>query len=230
MDAAILLRIAPALAVATVVAWAAARDRGVPAGRVVDEVLRATLVGLVAARLWWILAGGPLVWRRALTTVMLVRAGVETVVGVLVALVWVVWRSDDDERVWLLVAAPASALAGVAVWQASCGVEDVCAGIPVGWGVRLAGYASRVAPVGYLEAAVAAGLALVAFTARRRPAVAVGAAAGYALARAGLGFLRAPLAGVPSTDQWWSLLLAVVLAVVAVRLRGRELPTPAVAA
>lgn len=225
MDVAILLRVVPALLAAVAVGWWAVRDREIAVGTVVDQVLRAVLVGVVAARLGWIVLGGPLVWRRVLSTVFLLRAGVETVLGASVALAWVAGRSDPEERAWLLVAAPPATLAGFAAWHASCGVEGVCAGLPVGWGVALPGYASRVAPVGYLEAAAAAVLAVLALRWRQRPALAVGTVAVYALVRAGLGFLRAPLVSLPTRDQLLSLVAAAALGAIAVRLRRHSAPS-----
>lgn len=219
MSLTILFRLAPALAVAAGVAWSAARDRGHGPGAAVDQVLRATVVALVAARLGWLLLAGPRVWRSLTSTAFLVRAGVETMLGVLVAIAWLAWRSDAEERAWLVAAAPSAALAGVATWQGLCAVEGVCAGIPAGWGVQLSGFAGPVAPVGYIEAGVAALLAVVAFRYRSRPAVGLAAAAGYALARAGLGFLRAPLVTLPTRDQMLAVLVAVVLTALALRLR-----------
>jgi hypothetical protein len=227
MDLAILGRAVPALAAAVAVAWAAARPWDVPPGRAADEVLRGAIVGLVAARIGWLLLAGPDVWRTAGVTVLLLRAGVETVLGGAVAAAWL-WRSSHDdavERAVLLTAGPAAALAGLAVWHATCAVEQVCAGIPASWGVRLPGYVSTVVPVGYLEGAVAGLLAVAAWRLRDRWATGVALLGGYTLARAGLAFVKAPLVGLPTRDQLLSAVAAVGLGLVALRLRGAS-PEP----
>lgn len=227
MDLTILWRLVPAVAAAALVAWAAGRPARVRPAAAVDEVLRALVIGGVAARLAWLLLGGPLVWRRALSTIILLRAGVETWVGVAVAAVVVAAWTPEPRRTWLLAAAPPATLAALAVWHGLCGVEGVCAGRPATWGVTLPGYASRVVPVSWIEAAVAAGLAVAAWLMRARPARSVALAAAYAAARALLAFWRAPLVALPTRDQVLSAVAAVVLALVAHRLRGRSaVPVP----
>lgn len=222
MDLAILGRVLPALVAATVVAWVAGRPWEVRPGRAFDEVLRAGFVGVVVARLAWLVLAGPDVWRTMGATVLLLRAGVETWVGVAGASAWVRWRERDDAAGWayLRTAAPASGLAGVAAWHLSCAVEGVCAGVPVSWGVALPGYISRVVPVGYLEGFLAALLAVGAWHWRHVPARSVGAVAAYAAARAALGLWKAPLVALPTRDQLLSAAAAVVLAAVAARARG----------
>lgn len=224
MDVAILLRVVPALGAAVLVGWLAVRDRGVELGTVVDAVLRATIVGLVAARLGWVLLGGPTVWRSLASTLFLLRSGVETSLGALVAIPWIWRRSEPDERAWQLLAAPAAVLAGIAVWQGLCGVEGVCAGAPASWGIRMGGYASRVAPSGYIEAGVAAVLALAAFRWRATPWRATAAAAVYVLARVAIGFTRASLGALPTRDQLFAAILAVALGAVAWRQRRAATP------
>lgn len=221
MDLAILGRVLPALAVATLVAWRAGRPWGVPAGRAVDEVLRAGFVGLVVARVAWLVLAGPDVWRTMGATVLLLRAGVETWLGVAGAAAWIVWRDRGDPEGWayLRTAAPAAGLAGLAAWHATCGVEGVCAGVPATWGVALPGYVSRVVPVGYVEAAVAGLLALAAWRWRHIPARSVGVVAAYAAARAGLALWKAPLVSLPTRDQVLSGIAALVLATIALRVR-----------
>lgn len=209
----------PALAVTIAVAWSAVRDRDVAAGRIADAVLEVAIVGVVAGRLAWVAVEGLDVVLRAPTTLLLVRAGVETWIGAGAAVVWAWWRWDVSRRRWALPAAPPAALAGVAVWHAGCGFEGVCAGVAVDWGVRLPGYLSPVVPVGYLEAVAAATLAGVAWWARHRTSAAIVALAAYALVRAGLGFARAPIAGLPTRDQVLSLVAAVALGALAWRRR-----------
>ena len=227
MDASLLVRLVPAVAVAVAVAWWVGRPAQVPAGAVVDEALRGLLVGVIAGRVGWLVLGGPSVWRAVPSTFYLLRAGVETWIGAAVAVAWVAWRSTPERRSWLLAAAPAASLAGLAAWHAGCGIEGVCAGRPVAWGVHLPGYLSSVVPAGYLTAAVALAAAVVALRARTRPAVAVGAVAAYALGRAAVDLGRAPLGGLPTRDQILSLVAAATLAGIAWRLRGRRLqPRP----
>ncbi len=147
----------------------------------------------------------------------------ETWLGAGVAIGWMAWRAEPARRPWLLAAAPAASLAGLTVWHAGCGVEGVCAGLPVSWGVHLPGYLSPVVPAGYLAALAAASAALVAVRTRLRPATAIAAVAGYALARAAIDLGRAPLVALPSRDQVLSLVAAVALGAVAWRWRGRTL-------
>ncbi len=219
MDPSLLLRLVPAFAAAVFVGMHV-QGRRRP-GDVADEVLRVLMVGLVAGRIGWLLLGGPDVWRNALTTAILIRAGVLTGAGVLVAGWWVA-RRRDGERWWRLHAAMPMALAGVAVWQASCQVEGVCGGVPVSWGVLLPGRAVPTFPTSYVEGLVAAALAVVAWAAvrRRRPSVAWAVGSAYAFARVLLGLARPTLTGSVSDDQIAFVLVGLVAAVVAWRLRS----------
>lgn len=219
MDWSIVARLVPALAVTIGVGWLALRNRDVSLGRMTDTVLELAIVGVVAGRLAWVAVEGLDVVLRAPTTLLLVRAGVETWIGVAAAVAWAWWRWDDGHRRWALSAAPPAALAGLAVWHAGCGFEGVCAGIAVEWGVRLPGYLSPVVPVGYVEAVAAAALAGAAWRVRERTSAALAAVAAYALIRAGLGFARASITGLPTRDQVLSVLAATALAGVAWRLR-----------
>lgn len=228
MDLSILWRVLPAIAVAVAVTRAAGRPWQVPWGRALDEVLRAGFVGLVIARLGWIALAGPEVWRTMGATFLLLRAGVETWLGVAGASAWLAWgsRRDAEERAFLLTAGPAAALAGMATWHLTCGIEGVCAGLPVPWGVRLPGYVSPAVPIGYVEGVVAGLLALAAWRLRHRWAAAVGVGGAYALARAGLAFGKAPLVGLPTRDQVLAAAVGVALIGVAARLRGSTPPRP----
>jgi prolipoprotein diacylglyceryltransferase len=212
-------RLVPPFAAAVVVGWLAVRDRDIEVPRVADAALEVVVMGVIAARLAWIVVEGRDSVARAPGTALLVRSGVETWIGVGAATAWAWWRWSADKRTWALVAAPPALLAGLAAWQASCGIEGVCAGVPVTWGVSLPGYLHPVFPAGYVEASAAALLALAAYRWRHVPAIAIGAVATYALVRAGLGFARAPLAGLPTRDQVLSLLAALLLATIALRLR-----------
>jgi hypothetical protein len=223
MDWAVLLRLVPALAVAAAVGWFAVRDQGVAARDVGDALIESVLIGGVMARLAWVAIDGLEAALRAPTTVILLRSGVETWVGIGAAIAWALWRWHGERLAWAFVAAPSAALAGLAVWHAGCELEGLCAGVPAEWGVVLPGYLSPTIPAGYIEAAVAGLLAVVAFRARHRLDVMVGAVAAYALARGVIGFARAPLVSLPTRDQILSALAAAVLFAVAaaVRRRGR---------
>lgn len=229
MDLDILLRVVPALGASIAVARLAGRPWELSWGAATDQVLRAGFVGLVVARIGWIALAGPDVWRTMGATILLLRAGVETWLGVAGAAAWLWWasRDDEDERALLLTAGPVAALAGVAVWHLTCGVEGVCAGLPVSWGVRIPGYVSPVLPIGYVEAAVAGALAVAAWRVRDRWPRAVTVAAAYGLARAVLAFGKAPLIGLPTRDQLLAAVVGLGLLVVAVRWRGANLERPA---
>lgn len=224
MDPSILIRVLPALLAATAVTRAAARPRPIGWGAALDQVLRAGFVAVVAGRAAWLLLAGPDVWRTMGATVLLLRAGVEPWLGAAVATGWILRQTRDDveERDWLLRAVAPATLAGLAVWHGTCAVESVCAGIPVAWGVRLPGYLSPVVPVGYLEAVVAGVLAVLAWRSRTRLSAVIGVLAWYAATRVVLGFVKAPLVGLPSRDQILSAVAAVVLGGLAVRLRGHR--------
>ncbi len=219
MDASLPLRLLPALVVAVLVAQRAASVRPRRLGDVVDEVVRVLMVGLVAGRLAWLVVGGPEAWRNALSTAILVRAGVLTGAGVLAALWWV-GRHVEHDRPWRAAVAVPATLAGLAAWHAACQVEGLCGGVAVDWGVRLPGRAVPTFPASYVEASVAAVLAVVAWRAVRsgRLATAWWAGAGYAVARVALGSARPALVDHPTVDQWWFGLVAAALAVVATRI------------
>lgn len=221
MDVTILYRLVPAVLVAWGIVWWGRRPRSL--GDAFDDVLTPLVIGVVVGRLGWLALGGPRVWRGLGSTIYLMRAGVETWLGVGAAIGFLAWRTPRPEREAMLLVAPAATLAAVGIWQGLCGVEGVCAGVPVSWGVPMPGFASRVFPAGYVEAVLAFGLAFVAWRWRRTPAVSVGAAAGYALVRGLLGFGRAPLGSLPTRDQVLSFVMAFVLAVIAMRLRRRKL-------
>jgi prolipoprotein diacylglyceryltransferase len=222
MDISLIVRILPALLVAVGVAWLAVRHTGVRLSAIVDATLEVAIVGVVAARLVWVAIDGLEAALRAPTTVFLVRSGVETWAGVAVAVAWGLWRWGPDRLAWARIAAPAAGLAGVAAWQAACEAENACAGIPAEWGVALPGYLSPVVPTGYIEAAIVAVLAVVAFRYRHRLEIAVGAVAVYALVRGGLGFLRSPLVALPTRDQVLSLAAALAFAAFAIAFAGRS--------
>lgn len=221
MDPTILYRLVPAVLVAVAVLRLEGRRRGITTGRAVDEALRAVVVGGVAARIAWLLLGGPLVWRRLASTAVLVRAGVETWVGAAVAGWWAL-RNRPHERAWLIAAGPPAALAGVATWSALCGVEAVCGGVPAAWGLPVGPTDVPVVPVSHLEALVTAGLAAAAWRLRDRPAASAAIGACYALVRGALGYLRPAVLGHPTRDQLWSAAAAVVLGGLAVRLARRR--------
>lgn len=228
MEITILWRLLPAVAAAVGVAWAgrrAARRRGAidAPGRdlvwAVDEVAAVLVVGGVTGRLAWLALEGPGAWRSALSTVLLIRSGVETWAGIAAAAWLVARRARRPGGAWLAGVAVAAGLGGIAVWYGLCGIEGVCAGRPAAWGVRLPGYLSPVVPVGYVESLVAATLAAFAWRWRDRPSAALATLAAYALARGGLGWWRAPLTSLPTRDQVWSLVAAAVLAALAWRWR-----------
>ncbi len=216
MDATLVLRLVPAFVAAVLVASRVTGRR--PLGETADEVLRVLMVGLVAGRLAWLVLGGPDVWRNVVTTAILVRAGVVTGVGVLVA-GWWVGRRDDDDRTWRLAVAVPAGLAGLGAWQASCQVEGLCGGIPLSWGLSLPGRAVPTFPASYVEAAFAFGLAWLAWRAVRRGDVATAwwFGAAYAVARVLIGFGRPALVSHPTMDQWWFVAVAVAAGFVARR-------------
>lgn len=219
-----MLRLAPALAVAWLVAWWMLRPADPSA--VTDDLLRVLMVGVIAGRVGWLLQSGPDVWRSALTTSFLLRAGVETGIGALAVIGWTVWRVSGQALERALLAGPAAVLAGVATWQGLCGVEGTCGGVTASWGLRLGGLQHPVVPVGYIEAAIALGLALWAWRVRHRPAAGIALLGAYAAARVALGFWRPVLAGRPTRDQLWMLLTAGVLVATATGLRNRRASAP----
>lgn len=188
----------------------------------VDEVLAAVVVGGIAGRLAWLVLEGPTAWRSALSTVLLVRSGIETWVGIGAVALLLVRRRER----WVIGVAVTAGLAGLAAWHGLCGVEGVCAGRPAAWGVTLPGYLTPVIPTAYVEAGVAGALAAVAWQWRNRPAAAVAVFAGYALARGLLAYWRAPLTSLPTRDQIGALVAAAVLSVLAARWRERPASRP----
>lgn len=221
MEWSTLARLVPPFAAAALVGWLAVRDRGVEAPQVVDAALEVAIIGVIAGRLAWIGVEGWDSVVRAPSTALLVRSGVETWVGAGIAAGWAWWRWSPEKRAWATVAAPPAVLGGLVAWHAGCGIEGVCAGLPVTWGVELPGYLHPMFPTGYVEAVAAAVLAGLAYRWRSVPAIAIGAMATYALVRAGLGFTRAPLAGPPTRDQVLSVVAGVVLAAIAARTARR---------
>ncbi|MFT5222120.1 MAG: hypothetical protein ACI867_000417 [Glaciecola sp.] len=223
MDASLLLRLVPSVALAIVVARFAAPAGHRPWSSAVDEVLRVLMVALVAGRVAWLLLGGPDVWRNIPSTIILVRAGVLTGAGVLVAAWWVGRRNDEDRR-WRRVVAVPSALAGAGLWQGLCQIEGVCGGVPVSWGLHLPGRAVASFPASYVEALLALALAGAATWAVRRGRVPIAWLAGatYALVRVLLGFARPALVDHPTSDQIWFVVVAIACVLVARSMRTTQ--------
>ncbi len=137
---------------------------GVDRAQVVELVSTPLIVGLIAARVVFVLLDHPASVFR-LRDLMVVRAGVEFWAGVLVALAWVLVRvrraGDRVGAMMTLAAAMPYLVIGVALYEASCLVRDGCFGPVASVGLKPNGLGSTMVPVGVLAAGALGVAALV---------------------------------------------------------------------
>lgn len=143
-------------------------------GQVIELVSTPVIVGLIAARVIFVLLDHPASVFR-LRDLMVVRAGVEFWAGVIVSLAWVLVRVHRaDARIGAMVTLAAATpylLIGVALYEASCLVRDGCLGPVARVGLKPNGLGSTMVPVGVLVAVALGVAALVLRRARtRKPA------------------------------------------------------------
>ncbi len=160
------------------------------AARPWDTILGAAMVGLLAGRLWAMVAGGTNPISNPLD-VIFIRGGVDTVgasLGAFGALLW--WTRSSPARALDALAVPA--LTGLAAWHAGCAVTGSCAGTETAlpWAIESSAGVGRH-PV---EVYAALGLTLVASLLLRTRHAPPGAVAALALtAVAGIRLATEPL-------------------------------------
>jgi len=161
--------------------YAALRVSGAPVRELWDAAVIAAMAGLVVGRLAaMILAGSNPLTRPA--DILIVRAGVDTGWASLAALVAAAAAGRRDPVRTLDALAPA-ALAGLAVWHASCLLRGACLGTPsdLPWAVAASGSQVARHPVEvYAAALLLGGAVLLGWWARSDPMP--GRIAGAALA------------------------------------------------
>lgn len=161
-----------------------------------DDLLAATLMGLILGRLAAMVAGGSYPWSQP-GLILLVRAGVHPGWASIGALGSLAWRFRSTSLPISLAPMAVPALAGLSGWELGCVFRSACGGITVGsWEV----------PIGAL-AGLAFGLAalIVYRLPLRTKAAAAILAAG--LARAAADPFRSAL---NHSVIWWYLAAAVV--------------------
>ena len=133
----------------------AAPPTAVDRGLLVELVSTPLIVGLIAARLVFVLLDHPASVFR-LRDLMVVRSGMEFWAGVVVALAWLAARAQRSggraEALVKLAAAVPYLLIGVALYESSCLVRDGCLGPVAGVGLVPRGLDSTMVPVGLLAA------------------------------------------------------------------------------
>ena len=211
----------------SVLYWEARRGNAAACTRDLwDVALTAAVVGLLVGRLAAMLGDGVNPIANP-ADIIIVRGGVATGPATVAALSTAAWLGRRE--LWpVMDGLAAAALAGLSGWHAGCVVRDACLGTPsdLPWAYSQAGSTVTRHPVELYAALLlgiaAAGIALW----RRRSRVAPSAAAGLALAIAGLVRLVTepirPALGDGPVLWYWTALLVGAATVAVARLRTQK--------
>ena len=186
-----------------------------------DAALAAALTGVFSGRLVALAFDDP---RSVLAPrdFLLVRGGVEFWPGVAAATATFLFitRHEVVPRVDKLADVLPAALVGYGAYEAACLARGGCFGPVAPLGLRPAGLATAMVPIGVLVAVFVAGIAVVVHRlAARRPSVAVAVAvAGVAAARAAAGFGLPRVGTDLSRPHVTSIAVAALASAVAVAL------------